>query len=85
MLASGGAEMVSLAGALPFLAVLASPQKLWDNPLVQSLALGAGFVEPEQLLLPAALAFALAAVIAAAVRLLNLWLNNRLAAAIGSI
>ena len=84
MLASGGAEMVSLAGALPFLAVLASPQKLWDNPLVQSLALGAGFVEPEQLLLPAALAFALAAVIAAAVRLLNLWLNNRLAAAIGS-
>ena len=64
--------------------MLASPQKLWDNPLVQSLALWAGFVEPAQLLLPATLAFAFAAVLAAAVRLLNLWLNNRLAAAIGS-
>ena len=58
MLLSGGAEMVGLAGVLPFLAMLVSPQQLWDYPWVQSLALRAGFDEPTQLLLPATLAFA---------------------------
>ena len=37
-----------------------------------------------QPLLPATLAFAAAAVLAALIRLANLWLNGRLAAAVGS-
>ena len=84
MLASGGAELVSLGAVLPFLGVLSAPEQLWQQPLVQSLALRAGFMGPAQLLLPATAAFAIAAVLAAFVRLANLWLNGRLAAAIGS-
>ena len=84
MLASGGAELVSLGAVLPFLAVLSDPERLWQQPLVQSLAARLGFMEASELLLPATLAFAVAAVLAALVRLANLWLNGRLAAAVCS-
>ena len=84
MLASGVAELVSLGAVLPFLAVLSDPERLWKQPLVQVLAKEVGFTTASQLLLPATLAFALAAMLAALVRLSNLWLNGRLAAAVGS-
>jgi ATP-binding cassette subfamily B protein len=84
MLASGLAELVSLGSVLPFLAVLTNPEHLWQQPLIQALASKAGLSQANQLILPAAAVFALAAVLAAIVRLLNLWLNGRLAAAVGS-
>lgn len=43
-----------------------------------------GIDGPQELLLPVTLLFGLAAILAAAVRLLNLWFNGRLAAEIGS-
>lgn len=84
MLASGLAELVSLGTVLPFLAVLTNPGHLWQQPLIKELALRLGYSQAQQLLLPSTLAFAFAAVIAAAIRILNLWLNGRLAAAVGS-
>ncbi len=84
MLASGLAELVSLGAVLPFLSVLSNPQQLWQQPLIQALALQLGHSQPQQLVLPATAAFALAAVLSALIRLLNLCLNGRLAAAVGS-
>lgn len=84
MLTSGVAEVGSLAAVVPFLAVLSDPQQLWQLPMVRSLAAGVGITAGQELLLPVTLLFGLAAVLAAAVRLLNLWLNGRLAAEIGS-
>ncbi len=84
MLASGGAELVSLGAVLPFLAVLSDPGLLWQQPLVQALSVRVGFTQASQLMLPATVVFALATVLAAVIRLLNLWLNGRLAAAVGS-
>jgi len=84
MLASGGAELVSLGAVLPFLAALSDPERLWQQSLVQALAARVGFTEASELLLPATLAFAAAAVLAALIRLANLWLNGRLEAAVGS-
>ena len=84
MLASSAAEVLSLAAVLPFLAVLANPEGLWNQPLVQQWALRLGIASAEALLLPITIAFAVAALAAGAIRLLNLWLNGRLAAAIGS-
>ena len=66
MLASGGAELVSLGAVLPFLAVLSDPERLWQQPLVQALAGRVGFTQASELLLPATLVFA---VLAAVVRL----------------
>jgi len=84
MLASGVAELVSLGAVMPFLAVLSDPERLWQQPLVQALASRAGLTAARQLLLPTTLAFAAAVVLAAGVRLANLWLNGRMAAAVGS-
>jgi ATP-binding cassette subfamily B protein len=78
------AEVLSLAAVLPFLAVLANPNGLWNQPLVQQRALRLGIAGAQELLLPITIAFALAALAAGAIRLLNLWLNGRMAAAIGS-
>lgn len=84
MLASGASEVFSLAAVLPFLAVLTDPERLWQAPLVPQLASALGVHDPSGLLLPATVLFAAGAVLAATVRLANLWLNSRLAAAIGS-
>jgi ATP-binding cassette, subfamily B, bacterial PglK len=84
MLASSVAEVLSLAAVLPFLAVLANPEGLWNQPLVQQWAPRLGIAGAQELLLPITIAFAVAALAAGAIRLLNLWLNGRLAAAIGS-
>ena len=84
ILVSGGAELVSLGAVLPFLAVLSGPDRLWQQPLVQALAFRWGFTDASQLLLPATLVFVAAVVLAALIRLTNLWLNVRLVAAVGS-
>lgn len=84
MLASGVAEVVSLGAVLPFLAVLSDPNELWQQPLVKVFAYWAGLTQPSQLILPSTLVFAAAAVLAATVRLINIWLNGRFAAAVGS-
>ncbi len=84
MLASGGAELLSLGAVLPFLAVLSDPERLWKQTLVQEIASRVGFMQATDLLLPATLLFAASAVLAALVRLTNLWMNGRLVAAMGS-
>ena len=84
MLASGVAELVSLGAVLPFLAVLSDPERLWQQPLVRPLASRIGFSQATELLIPATVMFGVAAVFAALIRLANLWLNGRSAAAVGS-
>jgi len=83
-LAAALAELVSLGSVLPFLAVLTEPGRLWEAPFIRRLAASMGWASSADLLIPASGLFAAAAVLAAGVRLLNLWLGGRLAAAIGS-
>lgn len=84
MLASGGAELVSLSAAIPFLTVLSNPELLWQQQFMKVLAPLLGFTEADHLLLPATLAFVAATVLATIIRLSNMWLNGRIAAAVGS-
>ena len=84
MFASGAAELVSLGAVLPFLAVLSNPQQLWQQPWIQSVVINLGYTYPQQLVILSSVVFGLAAVLAALIRLLNLWLNGRMAAAVGS-
>jgi len=84
MLASGGAELVTLGSAIPFLAVLSDPDKLWQQPLGKALAARIGATLATHFLLLATVAFAAAAGLAAGIRLVSLWLNGNLAAAVGS-
>ena len=84
ILASGVAELLSLGAVVPFMAVLSDPQRLWQQPLVQEFSINFGLTASNQLLLPATIFFALTAITAGVIRLLNQWLNGRLVAAIGS-
>ena len=84
VLLSGVAELVSLGAVLPFLTVLSDPDLLWQRPFAQVLATRLGLTEASQLLMPASVVFAFAAVLSALIRIVNLQQNVRLAAAIGS-
>jgi ATP-binding cassette subfamily B protein len=82
VLLGGLSEAVSLGTLLPFLAVLTAPDRLLEDPRIATLAGLVGARTSEQLVLPLAILFAAAAVAATGLRLLLLWLSNRLAYAI---
>lgn len=84
MLLSGIVEAASLGAVLPFLSILSSPETVWGIPVVQSIAKSIGIQDYNQLLLPATVLFAGSAVAAAAIRMLNLFLNCSLVANVGS-
>ncbi|WP_398331793.1 ABC transporter ATP-binding protein [Vulcanococcus sp.] len=84
LLASSLAEMLSLGAVVPFLGVLAEPERIWGTGKVQALAAWFGWAGPTDLVLPACVAFASAALLAGVVRLLALRASIALANAIGS-
>jgi ABC-type multidrug transport system fused ATPase/permease subunit len=83
-LISAVAEVISLGAVVPFLGVLVAPEKFFSNPFVYEIAQILKITSPDALLLPFAISFACAAVIAASIRMLLLWANTRLAFVIGS-
>ena len=84
MVASALAEVVSLGALLPFLGVLASPERVFGHPLVADMAVRLGITSAEKLVLPLTIAFAAIAVAAGAIRLLLLWATTRLSFAAGA-
>lgn len=84
MLISAFMEVVSLGTALPFLAALTEPERVFDYPLVASKAQAWGITSADQLVLPLTVAFGLAALAAGAIRMLLLWVSTRVAYAIAS-
>ncbi len=84
MLASAFSEMISLGAVLPFIAVLTSPDKVFNYPVVRSIADLVGITSPDQLVLPIVIGFAFAAVAAGGIRVLLIWSNTRLSNAIGA-
>lgn len=83
MIASGFAEVASLAAVVPLLTVLADPDRLWQVPWIREQATWLGISAPRDLLLPATIVFAVSAIASAVIRLANLWLSSQVAGAIG--
>lgn len=84
MVASALAEVVSLGALLPFLGVLASPERVFKHPLVAGIAPHWGFASGEELVLPLTIAFAVIAVTAGVIRLSLLWATTRMSFAAGA-
>ena len=84
MLVSAFAEVVSLGAVLPFIAALTAPEKLLRHPIVSQLAEAIGLTSPQDLALPLTIAFVLAAVAAAGLRILLAWVSTRVAFAAGA-
>jgi len=84
MLCSGISEIFSLAAVVPFLSALSNPQYVWELPLSQGFIKFLRLQNPNDLLFFITIIFSFGAIMAAVIRLINLWTNCRVAALIGS-
>jgi len=84
MLISGFAEVVSLGAVLPFISVLAAPDRVFGFPIIAGLAQSLGINSADQLIAPITIAFVLLALMASVIRILLLWVSTRLAHACGA-
>ena len=84
MMLTSFAEIVSIGAVVPFIAVLTSPDQVFDHPSAQLVIQAFKWTEPSQLLLPLTIVFAVAVLIAGGMRLLLLWGNTRLSFATGA-
>ena len=84
MLVSALTEVVSLGAVLPFLGILVAPKHVFNHPIVADVVLAFGITSADQLVLALTVAFAAAALIAGAIRILVLWVSTRLAYASGA-
>ena len=84
MLVSALAEVISLGAVLPFLGILVAPDRVFDHPIVADMALAWCITSADELVLPLTVAFAVAALIAGAIRILFLWASTRIAFASGA-
>ena len=77
-------EIISIGAVVPFLGALTSPERIYQHDLAQPLIQILAITGPSQLLLPLTIIFVIAALIAAIVRLLLLYLLTRFSYATGS-
>ena len=84
MIFSSFMEILSIGALIPFLTVLASPEKIYHHELVQPIIQILQITDPSQLVLALTLLFILITIVATAVRLLLLYLSIKLSFATGA-
>ena len=84
MLFASLAEILSIGAVLPFLGVLAAPERIFAHPAAQPVIEAMGLTSPAQLLFPLTVSFVAAALIAGVMRLVLLWATTRLSFATGA-
>ncbi|MCF8469391.1 MAG: ABC transporter ATP-binding protein/permease [Parvibaculum sp.] len=77
MLAGAVAELISIGAVIPFIAVVADPEGAMAGTPFRGFLERAGFGSPAEIIATAAVAFAMAAILAAGVRLLLAWASQR--------
>jgi ATP-binding cassette subfamily B protein len=78
------ADVFSLGAVIPFLALLADPDRLLDYPAARELLAGLGLDETGEVLLAATLLFAGLALVSGGVRILLNWRSNLYAYMVGN-
>ncbi len=78
------AEMVSIGAVLPFIAVLTSPDQVYEHELMATFIQLFNLTSPSQLVLPLTVVFIVAVVVAAIIQLSLLYFMNRLSFATGA-
>jgi ATP-binding cassette subfamily B protein len=84
MLLASFAEILSIGSVLPFLGVLTAPEQVFDHWATQPIIQIFDVTEPQQLVMPFAAAFGVAALVAGTLRLVLLWASTRLSFATGA-
>ena len=76
-------EVISIGAVIPFLGVLIEPSNIFELPAAQSFIQFLGVDQPTQIILPISALFAIAVLVAGAMRLLLLWASVRFGFALG--
>ena len=84
MLLSSLSEMISLGAIFPFLSAISNPERLLNNPRLQSIFALFQIGTPKQLITSLAVGFVIAIFLANGLRLLTLNVRTRFAAALGA-
>jgi len=84
VLLSAAAEVISIGAVLPFLAALAMPEEVFAHPAAAGIWQALGIGSAQELVLPLTVAFGVAAVASAVIRLLLLRASTRFAFGTGS-
>ena len=77
-------EILSIGAIFPFIGVLTAPERLFENVAIKPFIQRLGLNDPDQLLLPLTIIFAVSALVAGAMRLLLLWASTRLSFGTGA-
>ena len=83
MLIGAVAELVTIGAVIPFVALLASPERAYEFELLQRLFATLGWTEPDALMVPMTLLFVAIVIISAGLRLLLLWAKNHFTYGLG--
>lgn len=78
------AEVVSLGAVLPFVGIIAQPEKVFESPTLAVVVRSLNIISAAEMVLPITIAFAIAALVAGGLRLLLLWISIRLGNATGA-
>jgi ABC-type multidrug transport system fused ATPase/permease subunit len=81
---SSVAEVISLGAVVPFIGILTQPERVFNSPMLSGYIHWMGIRTPGELVLPLAVAFSVAAILAAALRLVLLWVSIRLSNVTGA-
>jgi len=81
---SSFAEVLSLGAVVPFIGVLTQPEVVYNEPRFANIMRWLEITSPEELVLPLALGFAFATLVAGSLRLVLLWINIKLGNLIGA-
>jgi len=84
MVLASFSEILSIGALLPFLGVLTAPESIYSLPLAQPVVNFFELVNPSQLLLPIAVTFIIASIVAGSMRLILLWATTNLSFAVGA-
>lgn len=84
MVLASFAEVIGIAVVPPFLLALTAPERVYEHQFAQPIINSLGIQGAEQLLLPLTILFSCAVLISGFLRVLLLWVQTRLAHAIGA-
>ncbi len=80
----GLGEMFSLAALVPLLSLLINPENIWNIPILKAFSDSLGIISPKELFIPFLIVFTFANICSTLLRLLGIWLFEKLTAIIGS-
>lgn len=84
MILTSFAEVVSIGSVLPFLGAITTPESIFNHRLAQPIIHMFDYTQPQQLVLPMALAFGVAVLFSGAMRILLIYTTTRLSFATGA-